>query len=138
MVEKKVMEGFCQATQQLQQRKALLVFGCFADFWKRDANLVGDFSYCFWKRQVFNLHQKPEGVAFLLAAETIEKLIGRIDREAWGLFVMKRAQAPVPLTIGFQGNVLPYEFDQVGLAKNFLEECLRERHAQPLLTKVAR
>ena len=77
------------------------------------------------KLTVFKLHDEGEDVAFFVAAEAVEVVVGGVDGEGAGFFFVKGAETGVVLRAGFaQLDVVADDADDVGLLLDGLCEVV--------------
>ena len=93
--------------------------------WERDSALGGNDANGFGEADVFKLHDEGEDVAFFVAAEAVEVVVGGVDGEGAGFFFVKRAEAGVVLRAGFaQLDVVADDADDIGLLLDGLGEVV--------------
>ncbi len=69
-----------------------------------------------------------------MAAKAIEKAFVGHNRKRRGLFAMKGAAAPIPISFAFQRNVALHSLQKVGLSSNLLYKFIHilSVHKNPL------
>src|SRR4051812_38775691 len=77
------------------------------------------------ERERLDLHQEPDRVAVLAAAEAVEHLLGRGHAERGGLLGVERADAGERVVPGLlEGEVVPDQLDDVGPVADLLDVLL--------------
>jgi hypothetical protein len=81
-----------------------------------NAAFLGDDFDGFWKADIFNFADEAEDISGGLAAEAVVELFDGLNAEGAGFFLVKRAEAGVPLGTRFaQADVALDDPDDVGL-----------------------
>ena len=71
-----------------------------------------------------------------LAAETVIEAFFFVDREAWRLFLVERAQALVLTALARQLDLAPDNIDQAGPAAQFVKKLIGKCHLANLLQPI--
>ena len=99
------------------------------DFGQRDAQLLGDGSYGFWKSDVFNLLNEAEDVTGSPATEAVIELFAGVDIKRRGFFAVKGAKPGVILRPRFlQPDIVAYDADNIRLLLERVREIARVSH----------